>query len=77
MNTKNIIIILLVLIIVWFGKTIIELEEYKHSNQTHICYKSNIDYQTNFLEYMEREKCLNNSHPRTSWIWNLYYALIK
>jgi hypothetical protein len=74
---KNILIFLLLIIVIWFGKTIIRLEEYHYSNQVHLCYKAGVDYRVDFNAYMEREKCLNTSHPRTSGLWNLYYALFN
>jgi len=76
-NVKNIVIVILLIVIIWFAKTIVKLEEYHYSNQVHLCYKSGVNYQADFKAYMEREKCLETSHPRTSSLWNLYYALLK
>lgn len=65
------IIVLLVVIVIWFGATIVRLENYHYAVQVGMC-----GLETKSLEEAsEREACLNTSQTRTSSFAHLWYAL--
>jgi len=70
MNKERIIIIILVLLLVWFGNTIIRLENYHYANQVGFCLEYKFPEQGT-----QREDCMNETETRTSFIWQLGYAL--
>ena len=66
---KTIIIIFLILINIWFAKTIIQLEKFHYSVQTSMCgdYKSEAE-RTKWLS------CNETTETRTNKLWHLFYA---
>jgi hypothetical protein len=73
---SNVIILLLLLVVFWFGATIVRLERYRYADQVYLCYDPGKDYVIDFNAAMARQECLNTAKPRTSAIWDLYYALL-
>jgi len=61
----------LTLLIIWFGSTIVRLENYHYAVQVGMC-----GLQTTSLEDAStRESCLANTQTRTSSFAHLWYAL--
>lgn len=69
MKEKIIITVLLVLLM-WFGITIIRLENYHYAVQVGICNEFD-----GFENSLEREQCLNTVETRTNPIFHLLYGL--
>ena len=62
----------LFVISVWFSARIIDLEEFRYSAKVGMC------GELSFKDPVDRAKklvCLDNYHPRTTALWNLYYGL--
>lgn len=74
-NTHKITIALLVLLLIWFGLTIIRLENAHYANFLGMCDKEGVVYNTNPQALIERDQCSQAAETRTSGIWHLYYAL--
>lgn len=72
MRTSIAIIIVLVGVLVWFGFTIIRLENYHYADQVGLCQEFNDDILKRFTE---KEDCIKNTKTRTSPFWHLFYAL--
>ncbi len=66
MNFEKIIILTLSLLLVWFGATIVRLENYHYAVQTGFCIDASIE---------QRDSCLNKTETRTSSLWHLLYGL--
>jgi hypothetical protein len=75
-HNMKIIITICIVIIIWFGCVIVNLERYHYANQSSLCINPDINYITDFNAYIEKENCLENARPRASALWDLYYALI-
>lgn len=72
MEKEKIVIMFLVVILIWFGVTIVRLENYHYAVQVGMC----SEYNRNILErFVERENCLNDTKTRTSFMWHLLYGL--
>jgi uncharacterized membrane protein len=72
MNKKNILIIILALLLIWFGFNIVRLENYHYAVQVGIC----DEYDNDILErFEEKEECINSAKTRTNFIWHLVYGL--
>jgi len=67
---KNVIIFTLAAMLVWFGATIVRLENYYHANQMGYCQEYELP-----LESRARKNCLNAKQTRTNPIWHLVYGL--
>ena len=67
---KNTVILVLVVILVWFGTTIVRLENYYYASQMGFCQEYEIP-----LESQARNKCLNEKQTRTNPIWHLLHGL--
>ncbi len=67
---KNITIFVLAVMLVWFGTTIIRLENYYYATRMGFCQEYEIP-----LESRARDKCLNEKQTRTNQIWHLLYGL--
>jgi len=67
---KNIIIFVLTTMLVWFGTTIIRLENYRHASQMGFCQEYQIP-----LENQARNKCLNEKQTRSNPVWRLLHGL--
>jgi hypothetical protein len=70
MNKERIIIVMLLLLLVWFGNTIVRLESYHYANQVGFCLEYNFPEQG-----IQKDDCLNEKETRVSFIWHLVYAL--
>lgn len=66
---KNVAILALLGLLVWFGSTIIRLESYHSASQVGMC----SDFSS--AQLIERDQCLNAAETRTSGFWHLMYAL--
>lgn len=64
---KNITIVTLAIIIIWFALVIVKLENYHYAVQVGMC--------SEVSELIERDRCVNSKQTRTSFMWHLYYAL--
>lgn len=64
---KNMIIVVLLGVIVWFGSVIVRLENYRYASLVGMCAE-----QANLVE---RDRCLRSKETRTSPFWHLAYAL--
>ena len=68
LTVEKIIIGILFLLLIWFGATIVRLENYHYAVQVGFCQEySNLDG--------KKEECLNKAETRTSWMWHLLYGL--
>lgn len=67
---KNIIIIGLTAMVVWFGTTIVRLENYHYANQMGFCQEFEIP-----LQNQARNRCLNEKRTRTNPVWHLLHGL--
>ncbi len=65
--------ILLAVLLVWFGTTIMRLENQNYAMRIGMCGEHN---PADFQSIMERDKCLEEVETRTSPLWHLYYALL-
>lgn len=69
---KNIIILALFAVLIWFGTVIVRLENYRYANSLGMC----SEYGSHFMsELIARETCLNQTNTRTNPFWHLAYAL--
>lgn len=66
---KNLVILVLLGLLVWFGATIVRLENYRYAAQLGMC----SDYSA--IQLVERHRCLSETQTRTSSFWHLVYAL--
>jgi hypothetical protein len=67
---KNVIIFIFAAMLVWFGTTIVRLENYYFASQMGYCQEYKIP-----LESRARNKCLNEKQTRTNPIWHLLHGL--
>ena len=65
---KNIMIVALMCLCVWFGNRVVVLENYRYAAQLNMC----SEYATDLFE---REKCLQETETRAHWMWHLLYGL--
>lgn len=63
---KNILLVLLALIVVWFGSVIVRIENERYALSIGAC---------GAVPAMELPDCAR-SPTRTHWWWHLYYALL-
>ena len=66
---KNLVIVLLAGMLVWFGSAIVRLEQYHYASMLAMC--GPIDP----LTLGQRESCLQKAETRTSPIYHLLYGL--
>tara|TARA_R110002020_G_scaffold360456_1_gene573106 strand:- start:1253 stop:1459 length:207 start_codon:yes stop_codon:yes gene_type:complete len=64
---KQLIILVLLALLVWFGKTIVELENYRYASIVGMCEQHD--------DPLSKQECLSNTQTRTHWGWHLAYAL--
>lgn len=69
MKVEKIIIVVLGLLIVWFGATIVRLENYHYAIQVGFCQEYHLP------DKGEHDACLNGKKTRTSWVFHLLYGL--
>ena len=69
---KNLLILILCAVVVWFGMTIVRLENYNYGNVVGFCneYSSQIPQ-----ERIKKDECLNSKQTRTNPFIHLAYAL--
>lgn len=72
---KNIIIIILLIVIFVFGKTIVRLENYHYANEVGMCDFEKMEGSWFLEKKINQDKCFKNVQTRTSFIWHLFYAL--
>lgn len=70
MSKEKIVIFILIILLFWFGATIVRLENYHYASQIGLC-----ENEINPTKNIERDKCLNITKTRTNWIYNLIYGL--
>ena len=66
---KNVIIAVLLALLIWFGATVVRLENYHYATQVGMC----IEHSK--TQWVERDKCLRSQQTRTNSLWHLAYAL--
>ena len=66
LTKERIAIIVLLVLLVWFGATIIRLENYHYAVQVGFC---------SDVPSTERDACLNKIETRTNFLWHLAYGL--
>lgn len=66
---KNVVIIVLLGLLLWFGSVIVRLENYRYASFLGMC----SEYPSH--QPVERRKCFENTQTRTSPFWHLAYAL--
>jgi hypothetical protein len=66
---KNTVIAVVLALLVWFGVTIVRLENYRYAASLAMC-----DQYTG-LSLHRRDACLDGKQTRTSWVYNLLYGL--
>ena len=67
--TKNMVILLLSAMLVWFGTAIVRLENYHYASMLGMC------GEVKPLLLVQREECLMAKQTRTSPIYHLLYGL--
>ena len=67
---KNLTIVVLFALLVWFGSAIIRLERYRYAAMLGAC-----DRYSGELARASREKCLSATETRTNPLWHLAYGL--
>lgn len=65
-NHYQVIVLLLLILLFWFGATIIRLENFHYATQVGFCADVNIS---------ERANCLDKKETRTNPVWHLLYGL--
>ncbi len=65
--------ILLLVLLVWFGATIVRLENQNYAMLLGMCGEFSSE---NLQSVIERNSCLEEVETRTSPLWHLYYALL-
>lgn len=76
-NPYKITLTILILLLIWFGVTIIRLENAHYANLLGMCDKEGVIYSSNPQALIERENCSLKIETRTSGVWHLYYALFN
>ncbi|OAN52686.1 hypothetical protein [Sphingobium sp. TCM1] len=66
---RNALIVFLVAMLIWFGVTIVRLENYRYAASLGMC------DQYIGLSLHRRDACLNGKETRTNWVYNLLYGL--
>lgn len=64
---KDLIVIALIAILVWFGSIIVEKENYQYAAMIGMC--------NEHIDPIIKHECLLKKETRTHWIWHLAYAL--
>jgi len=67
LNIERVMIALLLSLLVWFGATIIRLENYHYAAALRMC--------DEHIDLAKRSQCLNAKETRTSSIYHLLYGL--
>jgi len=66
LTPERIVIVVLLFALIYFGATIVRLENYHYAVQVGFCAD---------VEISQRDKCLDEIQTRTNPIWHLIYAL--
>lgn len=64
---KNVFLLIMLVLLFWFGSTIVKLESYNYGTMVGLC--------SEFSILQERHECLLKAETRTHWIYHLLYAL--
>lgn len=70
MRKERVLIGILVVALVWFGATIVRLENYHYAVQVGVCSEHQ-----GVENLIKRDECLNKTESRTNAIWHLLYGL--
>ena len=66
------VVIALLALVLWFGATIVRLENENYAMRIGMCGEHN---PADFESIMTRNRCLEEVETRTSPVWHLFYAL--
>lgn len=66
---KSTVIVVLLALLVWFGASVVRLENARYATSLGMCDQ----YQGSKL--YQRQRCLDGTQTRTSWVYNLLYGL--
>ena len=69
LNIEKIIIVILLIVVVWFGSTIVRLENYHAAVAVGFCQEYKIP------DNGEKERCLNSKATSNSWLTSLLRGL--
>ena len=67
LTSERLLIIVLFGLLVWFGTTIVRLENYHYGAALRMCDSE--------MDLVKRGHCLNAQTTRNHWGWNLLYGL--
>jgi hypothetical protein len=67
---KNLAIIALLAMLLWFGSAIIRLERYHYASMLGMC-----DQHAGLAALPERDRCIERTETRTSPVYHLIYGL--
>jgi hypothetical protein len=70
MNKEKIIIILLLILLAWFGSAIVRLENYHYASQISLC-----DEFLGLDNLIKKDNCFDEKETRTNPFWHLLYGL--
>ncbi len=68
--SKSILLGVSLVLIVWLSANVVRLEKYHYANQVGMCERYKFPE-----ESIDREKCLDHTETRTSFVWHLLYGL--
>ena len=72
MNKERLTILILLVLLVWFGVAIVGLENENYALRLGLC--GDVDV-ADFETVLERSRCLDTVQSRTSSFWHLLYGL--
>lgn len=75
-NTKNIVLAVLLVLVIWLSSTIIRLENYHYASQVGLCDLDKSEGDA-FKKRVAQAKCFKTVETRTSPLWHLFYALLN
>ena len=67
---KDIVIVLLVGLLIWFGTAIVRVENERYAMFVGMC-----RHPDDFALMLDFFKCLDTTETRTGWWWHILYAL--
>ncbi len=74
-SIERVIIVILLILLIWFGVSIARLENFHYAVQVGFCDNPIENQKDAFRKTMAKEKCLNETQTRTSPLWHLLYGL--
>lgn len=69
---KNLMLVALFGLLVWFGAAVVRLENIRHANELNMCPEFD---PTQVASATERRRCLDTVQTRTNFVWHLLYGL--